>query len=122
MTTEHETDPWIHCAQQPWTWEEIERDINERHQRETAKNGVEKKEKSLKRKQKDSMSYIISKAPRKGHRLIKIQVLDYDQRLNTNYSESVRVQYTVVDPIDEIMDLTENIVNKICKKLSESLV
>lgn len=121
MTTEHETDPWLHCAQPPWTWEELEKDINLRHEREAAKNGTEKKETSSKRKQKDSMSYVISKAPRKGHRLIKIQVLDYNQRQNANYSESVRVQYTVVDPIDEVMDLTESIVNKICKKLSDSL-
>ena len=75
-----------------------------------------KKKKSRKRCRKQSVSYVISNAARRGHRVIKLQIFDYDEKNDVN-CESVRVQYVVVDPIDEVMDLTENVIKKISKKL-----
>lgn len=57
----------------------------------------------------------------KGRRLIKIEVLDLTGGTAEEGEDSENVilsaQYVVSDPIDSIMDQTENLVNKISKSM-----
>uniref|UniRef100_A0A1E1WJ05 Uncharacterized protein n=1 Tax=Pectinophora gossypiella TaxID=13191 RepID=A0A1E1WJ05_PECGO len=75
-------------------------------------------------KTKPLQSFVIRKEPRKGIRLIKITIQDLIEEASsspqTADSDSVvlNAQYVVKDAVDDIFDQTENIVNKISKKLS----
>lgn len=113
-------DYWmLPCGQDPLAgWDEH----NERMKKQlAAEAAVKKKEiKIKKRKNKESLSYVISKMPQRGRRVIKIQIYEYDERLDSN-CESVRVQYSSADVCDEIMDLAETIVGKISKKICTNL-
>lgn len=77
-----------------------------------------KKAKNLKKRSapepSSSTSFVMSKT-RKGSRLIKIQVLDLMEKDGENII--VSAQHAVIDPIDEILDITENLIKKISKKL-----
>lgn len=74
-------------------------------------------------------SYVISKEFHRGQRLIKIKIYDFTESVSDNIdltsddsdSEflSVSAQYVVKNPVDEILDSTENIINKISKEISK---
>jgi hypothetical protein len=74
-------------------------------------------------------SYVISKELRRGHRLIKIKIFDFTESvseqidLTSDDSDSeflsVSAQYVVKNPVDEVLDSTENIINKISKEISK---
>lgn len=74
-------------------------------------------------------SYVISKELRRGQRLIKIKIYDFTESvseqidLTSDESDSeflsVSAQYVVKNPVDEILDATENIINKISKEISK---
>lgn len=91
----------------------------------------EKIKKNIRKQQKKTLSmrstsYVITRAPKKATRMIKIEITDLITPLSSNeISESesvVSAQYIVSEPIDEIMDMTENLVNKICKKLCNECI
>lgn len=89
-------------------------------------DGKEKMKKS-RRKHKAPSSYVITKAPKKGHRLIKIEIFDLNgpQTASASTSSEARVvsaQYIVSEIVDEIMDMSEKLVNKICKKICEDSI
>lgn len=69
-------------------------------------------------------SYVITKAPRRALRMIKIEIIDITgPQTCTNSEDSVvSVQYVVSEPVDEIMDMSENLVSKICKKLCNNSI
>lgn len=88
-----------------------------------------------KRKERASVSYVKTKADKRGYRLIKIKVYDLSEcdtigsRIKRAgcveaASESdgedgalLSAQYIVKEPIDQILDQTESLVNKISKSL-----
>lgn len=76
------------------------------------------KKKSTRCKGLSSSSYVITKNKTKGRKVIKIQI--YEENEESERSDQpilTAVQYIVQEPRDEIMDLTEHIINKISKKL-----
>lgn len=86
----------------------------------------EQKEKRTKRKREShhsmkptlNHSFVQTKDRRKGYRVIQIKVLDLDgDQDQAEESVVISAQYVVRDCIDEIMDQTESIINKISKKL-----
>lgn len=97
-----------------------------RNQAAELKKIEQKKEAAKKRSGISSSSFVISKA-KKGIRMIRIQVLDLENNTST-YSSSecsdsaenvmLSAQYVLSDTFDEIMDLTENVIRKISKKLT----
>lgn len=100
-----------------------------------AKNGKHKKvrktsssKKSLnikKKSQENPLVSFIKKKVTRGHRLIKVDVYDVNaysclkkSAINDGTDNILSLQYVVEDDYDEIMNLTENLVEKIIKKLS----
>lgn len=82
-----------------------------------------------------STSYVITKDQKKGKRLIQIQVVDLENEAaaysrssaettqcsendNDNGCVILSAQYVMRDSIDEIMDLTENLIKKISRKIT----
>lgn len=83
------------------------------------------KQRSIKKKNKQTASFVVTKGLRRGRRLIKIQVVDLtneDVKEGSDNEDNILLsaQYVVTDPIDEIMDQTENLINKISKSLLEN--
>lgn len=62
-------------------------------------------------------SYVMSKKTRKGLRLIKIEV--YDLMDETTEDPYLKAQHIVVEHIDDILDLTENVIKKNSKTISD---
>lgn len=135
-------DLFFQCAQDPLEgftqhFEELKRQdalkaeasatsIKQSKEKTLKKKGAGILTKSCKRKVTDRVkkSYIISKEARHGHRLIQINIFDLSECCEKNNeltldseNSSVSVQYVVLDPIDEILDLTENVINKISKQI-----
>ncbi|KOB71782.1 hypothetical protein OBRU01_13313 [Operophtera brumata] len=80
-----------------------------------------KKTKTLKRKShKNKTSFVMNNTTRKGPRLIKIEVRDISVTDDNVDKTILKAQYIVIDHHDEIMDMTESVVNKISKNLCES--
>jgi hypothetical protein len=75
-----------------------------------------KKTRNVKHKTRDNglNSYIIKKI-KKGRRIIKISISNLELG---NGSKEIEVQYVVEDEFDEMLNSTEELVNKIVKKLS----
>ncbi|XP_028177330.1 uncharacterized protein LOC114365073 [Ostrinia furnacalis] len=77
-----------------------------------------------KRRLGPTKSYVIRKN-QKGKRLIKIEIVDLSEMGSASSSEIedqednvlLSAQYMIQDSYDEIMDLTDNLVQKISKKL-----
>lgn len=72
-------------------------------------------------------SYVINNEIQKGIRLIKIKVIDICDKSpvksNTESEEEnivLSAQYVVKDVLDDIMDDTETVIRKICKKISDN--
>lgn len=82
---------------------------------------LKKKNKPSRKRQADddTTSFVIRKSPRKGHRLVKIEVIDLN-RSSDSECVILKAQYVVMDPVDEIIDLTENLVRKISKTMCDS--
>lgn len=118
MSSEEDIN-FLQCAQDPLAgWDEFIAG-KRREELATAKlaeAAVFNKRKTRKRSKKDQVSFVVSKAQRKGYRILKIQISDFDERQNS-YTESVRVQYVVTEQMDDIMDSAQNIINKISKRL-----
>lgn len=66
-------------------------------------------------------SYIINREIRRGQRLIQIKIYDLMEGDESDSldseSEIISAQYVVMDPIDEILDSTENLINRISKQI-----
>lgn len=73
-------------------------------------------------------SYVISQKPNRPLRLVKILVYDMSEtnNLNIDYvredSAVLSAQYVVTETIDEVMDQTESLINKISKMLTNSIL
>lgn len=67
----------------------------------------------------DVGSFVICKKPRRGRRLIKIEVFDLTEESSSDVP-ALSAQHLVVDPIDEISDMTNNIVKHIFKRISDN--
>lgn len=89
---------------------------------------IKKKNTSLKRKlpqlgtviSPDS-SFVIRKNKGNAHHIIKIEILEIDNEdLGNSAKTNISVQYVVSENYDNMMDATENLINKIIKKLSGS--
>ncbi|XP_063826040.1 uncharacterized protein LOC135077821 [Ostrinia nubilalis] len=72
-------------------------------------------------------SYVINNEHQRGTRLIKIKVIDISGELpdtsNIECDEEnvvLSAQYVVKDDLDDIMDDTETVIKKICKKISDN--
>lgn len=63
-----------------------------------------------------SSSYVITDTPQLT-RLIKIEIFDLK---SDSKKAQVSCQWICEEPIDEILDLTENVIKKISKKISEN--
>lgn len=88
----------------------------------TKKNIAATSEAIKSNKYRDVHSFVINSAPKKGLRLIKIQVIQMDgsQRVSDCVNDDCVVlssQYVVKDVGDEIMDQTEKIISNISKKI-----
>lgn len=66
----------------------------------------------------EGLSYVMSKKSRKGLRLIKIEIFDLTDHTNSK-EPALKAQHVVLDPIDEILDMSESVVRKISKTLCE---
>ncbi|KAG7294795.1 hypothetical protein JYU34_017045 [Plutella xylostella] len=111
------TDPYYYAQNM---LEGLESDVEEIRNPGPADGGKRKSKPTRKRTAKESTlkSYVVSKAVKRGHRLVKIEVFDLNECQDTNSENAVlSAQYVVVDPVDEVMDMAENIVNKISKKM-----
>lgn len=100
---------------------------------ETKREKRHKKKRDLTQRKKRvlSKSFVISKESR-GSKLIQIKIIDLSTpSIPTAYCESecddedrtsVSAQYVVKEPYDEILDLTNNIIKKISKRLSDDVL
>lgn len=80
-----------------------------------------KKRSFLKHFPNPHQSFVLKSTPTKGRRLIKIEVIDLEQRVPREPEEGkplLCAQYVVSDDVDHIMDQTESVINNISKKLS----
>lgn len=76
------------------------------------------KNKANKRKCPD-INFVMSKIPRKGHRLIRLEI--FDLSAPDSQSATMSAQYTVTEPVvDEILELTEKLISKICNKITDN--
>ncbi|KAG7294968.1 hypothetical protein JYU34_006886 [Plutella xylostella] len=78
---------------------------------------------SRKRTAKEMMtsSFVKCNTMRKGNRVIKIEVYDLNEcQDTTSESAVVSCQWVCEDPMDEILDLTENLIKKITKKMCDN--
>lgn len=115
------SDLWFQNAQPFGDYEDVvefpvaaEQDSKEKGKKKILKTKVEQK-----KKLKVSSSYVITKAPKKALRMIKIEIYDISgvQASSSPEDSVVSAQYIVSEVVDEIMDMTDNLVNKISKKL-----
>lgn len=77
-----------------------------------------KRSSSENRKTRNS-SYVYNKISGKGHHLVKIAVFDLSEE--NNQSVVLSAQYVCRDIIDEVMDMVENIIRIISKKVCENV-
>lgn len=119
-------------------FQKLQKELDEKKTNESTKNNDENshKEITLNKKKRTSLSlkkdlinkpstskssYVIRKEKEKALHLIKISIQNLN---NANIHEidtenpCVSVQYIVTDIYDSVMDDTENLINKIVKKLS----
>lgn len=122
--SQFESDTYLlQCAQDPLAgWDEFEKQQRE-EQEEAVRMEASKTKSSAKKGRKrtnmEMASYIFSKSPFKGRKIIKLQVYDYDAGANT-YNEIIKLQHVVVDPFhDEVLNLTETLITKVSRKLRE---
>lgn len=98
-------------------------DLSTRQQREETKEKKSKtKRDTLKRKLPlSSKSYVISKEKRKGTHLIQIKIFELKDSNECDVESEdnivISAQYMVNEGLDDIMDETKRIVNKICKNI-----
>lgn len=89
---------------------------------------VRRKPEPVRKAQKLTESYVISRERIRGIRLIKISVCDLRSEPPASFVQEsggtvdedsvvLSAQYVVTDSVDEIMDLTETVIRKITKKL-----
>lgn len=110
-------------AQDPLeNFDELYPDLSIKHREPKERKSKPKRENAKKKNNLQPKSFVISKEPRRGIHLIKIKVIDLtmdsQQSLDSDNDESIlSAQYVVKDAVDEIMDLTESVINKISKKL-----
>lgn len=112
------SDLWFQHAQ-PQNYDDVLQDSTPS---QDTKEKKKKKKNRLDRKKLNPAvlsSYVITKAPKRALRMIKIEIHDLNgPQTSTNSDDSVvSVQYIQSEVVDEIMDLSENLVNKICKKI-----
>lgn len=84
------------------------------------KKKTQKNKMELRKKVQASSSYVITKAPRRALKRIKIEIFNIigGQTSSTSEDSVVSAQYIVSEVVDDIMDKSEKLVNEICKKLS----
>lgn len=71
------------------------------------------------RKTQKSSSYVYNELTEKGHHLVKIAV--YDLCEENSEKAVLNAQYVVRDIVDEVMDMVENIIRIISKKVCENV-
>ncbi|KAG7301836.1 hypothetical protein JYU34_013224 [Plutella xylostella] len=118
------SDIWLQNAQSFEDYEDVVefpistgQDGKEKVRKKTQKNKMEQQ-----KKLQASSSYVITKAPKRALKRIKIEIFDISggQTSSSSTSEDsvVSAQYIVSEVVDEILDKSEKLVNEICKKLS----
>lgn len=116
-----------------WTqrMEELDREnqskaTNKPKQLQNKQKGPTKMKSTKKNNDRAKKSFVMSKDPYRGQRLIQIKIFDFTECDNENINSeldsdsefiSVSAQYVVKNPVDEILDSTENLINKICKRM-----
>lgn len=114
------------CAQDPLC--ELYSDMHAEQKQSSrlkAKRTPKRRERKMRclRRQSDARasSYVINREVGKGRRVIKIEIIDMETPNSDSDAEEghilVSAQYTVKEPVDEIMDQTETLVHNISKKL-----
>lgn len=90
-------------------------DAKNKNKKKVQKNKMEQ------RKKLASSSYVITKAPRRALKRIKIEIFDISGGPASSSSNSensvISAQYIVSEVVDEIMDRSEKLVSEICEKL-----
>lgn len=95
---------------QPW----FDSDIEE--VRPASPQQLKKKSRPSKKRSMDqdaTTSFVSSKIRRKGHRLVRIEVIDLNRDSSDSESVILKAQYVVITHINEIVDMTEKIINKV---------
>lgn len=112
--------PFYWAQNMDWNLQREDSDIEEvRNLEERPDQGTtNRKNKSMKRRIPNT-NYVMSKMPSKGNRLIRVQV--FDLTMPEKEGATMSAQYHMTEPFDEIMDLTEKIISKISKKISDNL-
>lgn len=119
-------NPFYHAQDRESWYAEVAAKLYEEHQQRKAKEQTLKKKK-IKSKSFRNKSFIIRKEPKRSRHLIKIIIHDLDGRNMEEViiepdSASVNVQYLVTSDYDDIRNETDNLVGKITKKLSNSIM
>lgn len=108
------SDLWFpHAQQQLEDFDEVAASVEARQASNRRK---------FQKKRKATSSFIITKVPRKGHHKIKIEIIDLNAQTGSSTPSNdvaVSAQYIVCDVVDEIMDMSENLIKKICKKICD---
>lgn len=66
---------------------------------------------------KNPACYVMTTDNQRAHHVIKIEIYDLIKPRDRASTPDIQAQYTVCDPIDEIMDLAEAMVHKISKRI-----
>lgn len=102
---------------------------NETLENNTSLKTIKKKNKLSLKKKLPKIDHVISPAPdssfvirknkAKGSHIIKIEILEIDSKEQENSAKTnLSVQYIVSDNYDNMMDATEDLINRIIQKLS----
>ncbi|XP_048486984.1 uncharacterized protein LOC125490756 [Plutella xylostella] len=120
LGTPHSFDH-LQCGQ-VWFDSDVEEVRPSSPERTIAKKKSVAARQSRKRRAEDdtTTSYVMSKSPRPGHRLVRIEVVDLNSSTSDSECVVLKAQYVVTHPVDEIIDMTENLVKKITKTMCSS--
>ena len=108
-------NPFLWAQPRPWDNDDVIEVPNEtRVENNRPPSPVIRRTRKRKQASRNISSFIISQPPRRGVRLIKVKVYDL---CGDNEKAVISVQYVQLDAIDEIMDLTDNLVQKMSKNI-----
>lgn len=110
--------PWVVEPQH----EETPLELKIRKAMENKQKRKRKKRSSfLKHLHNTQQSFVIKSPPKKGRRLIKIEIIDFEHEMlgegDSPEDALLSAQYVVSEDMDQIMDQAENLINNISKKI-----
>lgn len=127
MLSQFTYDPWEGLTQ---ACQDVDQDLTGDEPQIPREKRIRRKAEPTKKttRRNSAKSYVINKERTKGIRLIQIKVCDLTSEpscsmvresdvSSDNNNLVLSAQYVVTDPVDEIMDMTETVIRKICKKL-----